>query len=572
MTIRTGSNPATIFDTIAINETLILAPGATAGALSTTFAGSVLINYGSLSGFNGGVAFEDNASGQFINMPGGSVVGTNLGVFIKGLGDVLNQGVILGAAQHGISVQSGANHNHIVNSGDVYGFLGGITVSAGTATDVSINNSGEIRSDQHGIWLLNATGAAPVIVNTGTITSPQDAILAQDGDRLNLTNFGLITGRVGSTSAGQADLVVNDGTIDGNVFLGSGDDTYRGSGIAHAVFGEAGANDISGGGGHDQFFGGNDNDTLSGNGGDDLLVGNGGDDILIGGPGADSLQGDLGDDLFGIDNIGDTVNDTGGTDTIASTISLGLAAFAGIENLTLQGNGAINGTGNGLANAITGNAAANLLDGGAAADQMLGGAGNDRYVVDNLGDVVSEAGGAGIDTVMSSINFSLAAALGKVENLTLTGAATINGTGNTLANVILGNARANILSGGAGNDRLAGGLGNDRLTGGAGLDKFVFDTKPGAANHDIITDFNTAADTFELAHLVFAKLGTHAGALNPSFFFAGPVAHDANDHVIYDQAHGNLFYDSNGNLPGGAVLIATLANHAALTASDFKVI
>jgi Ca2+-binding RTX toxin-like protein len=69
---------------------------------------------------------------------------------------------------------------------------------------------------------------------------------------------------------------------------------------------------------------------------------------------------------------------------------------------------------------------------------------------------VSDSGG--IDTVNASITYVLGT---NQENLTLTGAAAINGTGNALNNVLTGNAGANTLDGGAGADTLAGGAGND---------------------------------------------------------------------------------------------------------------
>ena len=89
---------------------------------------------------------------------------------------------------------------------------------------------------------------------------------------------------------------------------------------------------------------------------------------------------------------------------------------------------------------------------------MAGGLGNDTYVVDNPGDVVTEAVNAGVDTVQSSIAYTLGANL---ENLMLTGSVALNGTGNTLNNVLTGNDAANVLDGGLGADTLNGGLGSD---------------------------------------------------------------------------------------------------------------
>ena len=102
------------------------------------------------------------------------------------------------------------------------------------------------------------------------------------------------------------------------------------------------------------------------------------------------------------------------------------------------------------------------LDGGTGADTLDGGSGNDTYTIDNVGDVITELAGGGTDTAQSSVSYTLSA---EVENLTLTGSSAINGTGNTLANVIVGNSGANILDGGvdAVSDSLSGGAGNDTI-------------------------------------------------------------------------------------------------------------
>jgi Ca2+-binding RTX toxin-like protein len=214
----------------------------------------------------------------------------------------------------------------------------------------------------------------------------------------------------------------------------------------------------------EQIRGSSQADLIYGLAGDDELHGDLGNDVLNGGTGADTMNGGLGNDTYYVDNAADQVIESGdaklgGIDTVISSVTRMLGSYQ--EKLTLSGTAAINGTGNMLANVLTGNSAANILNGGSGADTMSGGLGNDTYYVDNAADQVIESGDAklgGIDTVISSVTRTLGS---YQEKLTLSGTAAINGTGNTLANVLTGNSAANILNGGSGADTMSGGLGND---------------------------------------------------------------------------------------------------------------
>lgn len=218
--------------------------------------------------------------------------------------------------------------------------------------------------------------------------------------------------------------------------------------------------------------GNNLNNTLRGNSADNVLDGAGGNDTMIGG---------AGDDVYAVSSTGDVVTEAAGAgfDTVETIVTLSSLA-ANVERLVLLGSAALNGTGNSLDNELIGNGGNNrlsggsgndLLDGGAGNDSLTGGAGDDTYFVDAVADSVIEASGGGLDTVNSSVTHTLAS---NVENLLLTGATAINGTGNASANLLMGNDGANTLSGGAGSDTLGGGAGADALLGGLGADFYRF--------------------------------------------------------------------------------------------------
>ena len=320
--------------------------------------------------------------------------------------------------------------------------------------------------------------------------------------------------------------------------------------------------------------------VLKGGAGADILVGGLGNDTLDGGKGNDYLAGGAGNDTYYVDNEEDEVIELEkeGIDTVISSVTYTLTDY--VENLTLTGKSNINGTGNDLdniiignsgANTLTGNAGNDTLDGKAGADRLIGGTGDDIYYVDNVKDVVIEEENEGIDTVYSSVTYTLT---DHVENLILSGTKAINGTGNALDNLIIGNTGNNILKGGEGNDTLYGGLGNDTLYGGAGSDKFVFNTTLNASkNKDTIKDFNVLDDTIELENAIFEKL-TATGLLNFDNFVSTTdgKAKDSNDYIVYNKNNGQLFYDADGSGKGAAILFAVVENKANLTNADFTVI
>ena len=120
------------------------------------------------------------------------------------------------------------------------------------------------------------------------------------------------------------------------------------------------------------------------------------------------------------------------------------------------------------------------------------------------------------------------------------------------------------LFGGSGNDTLVGGAGADALTGGTGADTFVIAT-PGAA--DTIADFEAGIDKVQLAGGAFGP----TGALDPGAFHAGAAAEDAEDRIVYDQATGQLWFDADGAGAASPVLLAVVANKAALAHTDFLI-
>lgn len=205
--------------------------------------------------------------------------------------------------------------------------------------------------------------------------------------------------------------------------------------------------------------------SLLGNSANNTLSGLTGNDTLEGGGGVDSLDGGSGNDLYKVDTSTDKIIDSSGTDTVQSTVSFSLAAFASIENLTLVGSGAMSRTGNGLDNLISANVGNSVINGGSGNDTVsYASAAAGVTVALNL--VSQSTGGSGIDSLTS------------IENL----------WGSSYNDNLNGDGANNLINGKAGNDTLSGGAGNDQLNGEVGNDRMIDavgdDTMNGGAGDD----------------------------------------------------------------------------------------
>ena len=593
--------------------------------------------------------------------------GTDMGNISKRVfADSLGDGRIVLAWNDGVY---GVNGN-----GSSDAFMG-IVGARGTAIETSRVNAQAAENTQ-------GYGVQDLAVRTdGTIEiAYNDAHRQENGYNANRTvidRFTLGTGFNGVVRAGA------DGSDD--LAGGNRDDQIAGLGGDDIIHGLRGNDEIFGNLGVDRLYGDDGADRLYGNEGDDVLEGGGGADALYGGDGLDSasyaasssaiqinlatgerrggdtggdtfvsiegligtrfndvltgddvanrldggtgndtLTGGKGDDLYLVDSKRDVIVELAGegTDTVHAGYSYVLAPA--LEDLVLEGDGAISGTGNAANNAMTGTGAANLIKGqdgddvlyglggndtlyggagfdlvyggegddriyyNGGGDRLYGGAGNDQYVVsgDSSAQVYEEIGG-GVDTVRVSTNF-YAFGMNEIENIILVGTAGVahgsdtdnritgNNGGNWLvgnggSDVILGNGGDDALDGGTGDDTLVGGRGRDNMRGGAGADSFLFyagDTSRNRELSDIIIDFSNAdGDRIGLSRID----AVDATAEDNRFSFIGTAAFsNVAGQLRYEQEGGNTFVMGDTDGDGRADLQIQLNGLIDLTARDFQ--
>jgi len=233
---------------------------------------------------------------------------------------------------------------------------------------------------------------------------------------------------------------------------------------------------------------------------------------VVGGSGADSID-------LTASSSSPTLALGAGSDTVVVAGSFDLSAHSGIEVLALNSSIAASLSGDASANLILGNSGNDTLNGGAGNDTLSGGAGNDLYITDSSSDLVVEAAAGGTDTVQSSASYTLPA---EVETLLLTGSDSINGVGNSLANLIIGNSGNNILDGLGGNDTMVGGAGNDYYFVNSTLD--VVSELSGEGSDTIFSGVSLTLPA-QVETLVLSGLGSIAAV-------------DASSEVLTASSHG----------------------------------
>ena len=579
-----------------ISDLIVGAPSVSAGG--SDFAGSSYVVFGRTTGFGAdlNLAALDGQNGFRID---GAAVADQSATSVSAAGDVNGDGfgdLIVGAR--------GVDFGSLQNAGAAYVVFGGPSFGA-SLNVTSLNGANGYRLD--GAADFNYAGYSVSAAGDVNRDGLDDVIVGAYGsDQSGQINAGtsyVIFGALPSTSVTRIGSEISQtirGGVGDDVVSGlDGNDRLIANGGDDTLLGGAGNDSLDGGAGDDTLSGGADNDTLTGGAGRDILQGGSGTDRLDGGTGADNLDGGSGNDTYRIDGTNDVVTelDGNGTDTLEVGYTFSLANLVSVENLTLLGTGDFNASGTATANVLIGNAGKNVLNGLAGVDTMIGGAGNDIYYVDHAGDVTTELAGGGTDLVSSSVSHTLKA---NIENLNLSGAAAIDGNGNTLANIINGNARNNVLRGYEGSDTLSGGAGNDILTGGTSTDylnpgsdtvqdilRYAAVAESTGSQRDIVTGMDlNAEDRFDFTAIPTSiDALVNSGVLNLATINADLAAAvnaslAANGAVLFDPSSGNLnvaghvflVVDGNGDgsYTANADSVVELVSHTGtLTLDDF---
>jgi Ca2+-binding RTX toxin-like protein len=606
--VRTGSGNDNI-DASSIGNYAFIA----AGAGDDTITGS-----------NGNDFIDTGAGNDTVN--GGAGIDS---VFILRNTETTNINITTANLQNieNLEVRTGSGDDSI----DVSSFIGYANVFAGSGNDSisAVNDDSDIDGgngdDSLSVNQNSATGS--ITFSTGNLVDVE-YLNIRTGSGNDTIDASFLLDRAEIRSGAGNDNIIGSSGND-SIYTGTGDDTVNAGAGYDSVFIEStsdtlGSNITSASLQNVEYLDvrlGSGNDTIDASSigeyayivagaGNDNIIGSNGNDIIYSGLGNDTIDGGAGNDIVYIDRS-----------TELASINFTGAGWQSIENLNLRtGSGADNINASSIANGayilagggrdiIVGSDGDDYLDGGADIDSLSGGDGNDTYGVNTSSDVVTE-NGTGIDTIRSSISFSIAA-LTNIENLTLaTTGSNHSATGNENNNEIIGNNGNNTLTGSGGNDILIGGsgldtlnggnnddilnggLGRDNLTGGSGTDRFVLGGNSifnsSTYGFDTIVDFADGIDRIALTKSSFTALNSAVNGNLDSAEFATinivanqevTAAGASSAQIVYNLGTGRLFYNQNGSASGlGSTTtdggqIAILTNKpSSIDASDFMIL
>jgi Ca2+-binding RTX toxin-like protein len=340
MTRTIPNNNSGQYDLDTSNETWNLDEGSKISAASGNGINEASFRHDNIINVNGGItALSLESAGVAIQGENSSVtIGANATIDawhgVELFGDhqsVVNNGTINAI---GMGLFSQHDDNSMINNGKILvhasaqGDVDGMVADAG---DKVVNSaSGEIDVTGNGLEMQSNVGEKSLVTNLGSVTGGALGFYGWAGD----------------------DKFVNRGTMNGDVAMNSGNDTFDGVG-----------------------------GTLHG-----------------------SVMGGFGDDLYIIDQTSFKLYEKAhdGTDTVQSSVSWTLGK--NFEALKLTGSGAINGNGNELGNDILGNSKANKLSGLSGNDDLDGGKGNDFLTGGKGDDMFHFAKGYGTDAITDFTN------------------------------------------------------------------------------------------------------------------------------------------------------------------------
>ena len=463
------------------------------------------------------------------------------GTAIRGAGNSGEYWIYGNANNNSLDARSGAGH--------LFGGAGNDIYYIDSASDGMAENSGE---------------------GTDTVYASIDFVLPQNVEVLNLK--GAAIRGVGNSGEYWIYGNANNNSLDarggaGHLFGGAGNDVYfidsAGDGLAEDA--DQGTDTVYA---YFDFTLPQNVEVLNlkgsairgwGNSGEYWIYGNANNNTLDARSGSGHLFGSVGDDIYFVDSIGDSLTENAGEGTDTVYASLDFVLPQNVEVLNLGGS-AVRGVGNSGEYWIYDNANNNIIDARGGTGHLFGGAGDDTYLVDGASDQVAEGSSGGNDTIYASATYGLNEG-SEIETLSASGTSAVDLTGNSYGNTLIGNGAANILDGRGGPDTLWG-LG--------GSDTFLL-TSPGNG-YDTIGDFVSGADRIAIGQSAFGLSGIGSLATAGVNFVLGTVASGGAASLVYDQTSGSLWFDADGAGVGQAIRIAALSGNPNATYNDFHVV